>query len=58
MVWIINNIGTIVVALVLITIVTLITRGMIADRKKGLHSCGGNCASCKMCCKKSIHKAN
>ena len=47
--WIIGNIGTIIITLLLILMVVGIIRSMIKDKKRGLSSCGGNCAHCKMC---------
>jgi hypothetical protein len=47
--WIMGNIGTIVVASLLIIAVTGIIISMIRDKKQGRSSCGGNCAHCKMC---------
>ena len=47
--WICENIGTIVVGLVLLAVVILIVRIMIRDKKQGKSSCGGNCASCGAC---------
>ena len=42
-------VSTSIVALILAGIVFLIVRKMIADKKAGKHSCGGNCGSCGMC---------
>ncbi len=47
--WICENIGTIVVGLVLLAVVILIVRIMMRDKKQGKSSCGGNCASCGAC---------
>ncbi len=47
--WIIENLGTIGVSLLLIIIVTEIIIKMINDKKQGKSTCGGNCAHCKMC---------
>ena len=46
--WITENIGTIVIALVLAVIVVCIVRSLIKDRKQGKSSCGGNCGHCPM----------
>lgn len=48
MAWILENIGTIAICVVLGAIVTGIIVHMIKDRKKGKSSCGGNCAHCPM----------
>ena len=47
--WFEQNLGTIVISLILIGIVTLVTMGMIRDKKKGKASCCGGCAHCAMC---------
>ena len=44
--WIQANIGSIVVAAILLVIVALIIRRLILDRKAGRHICGGSCSSC------------
>ena len=46
--WLTANIGTILVALVLILAVTGIIVKLCKDKKKGVSSCGGNCAHCAM----------
>ncbi len=46
--WIINNIGTIVVALIICTIAAIIIVKMIKDKKKGKSSCGCGCSNCPM----------
>ena len=46
--WFTENLGTIVVSLVLIAIVALIVGKMIRDKKKGKSSCGCGCANCAM----------
>ena len=43
MTWLIENMGTIVVLLVLVILVALIVRKLYSDKKKGIHSCGGHC---------------
>ena len=40
MTWLIENMGTIVVLLVLVILVALIVRKLYSDKKKGIHSCG------------------
>ena len=47
--WIADNIGTILITLFLLLIVTGIVLVIIRDKKRGRSSCGGNCAHCKMC---------
>ncbi|MBR6898248.1 MAG: FeoB-associated Cys-rich membrane protein [Lachnospiraceae bacterium] len=51
--------GTILVSVILILIVTCIIMTLIKDKKQGRSSCGGNCANCRMCCsacKKPVRK--
>ena len=43
-----DNVGTIVISLILIGIFALIIKSMIRDKKKGKISCGCNCAHCAM----------
>ena len=47
--WITGNIGTIIISFFLILMVAGIIASMIKDKKRGISSCGGRCASCKMC---------
>ena len=46
--WIAANIGTILICLVLLLVVTAIIVSLVRDKKKGKPSCGGNCAHCAM----------
>ena len=46
--WIAENIGTIIICLVLILIVALIIVKLIKDKKMGKTTCGNNCAHCAM----------
>ena len=46
---IMSNLGTILVTLLLVAIVTGIILSMRKDKKQGRSTCGGNCAHCKMC---------
>jgi hypothetical protein len=46
--WLTENLGTIVISLVLIGIVAAIITGMVKDRKKGRGSCGCGCEHCAM----------
>lgn len=48
LVWIAENIGTILILAALIAIVAMIVVGMLRDKKKGKSSCGCNCAHCAM----------
>ncbi len=46
--WFAENLGTVVVAVVLIAVVVFVTRKMIRDKNEGRSSCGCGCASCPM----------
>ena len=46
--WLAANLGTIVVTLILIGIVTAIIVKMVKDRKQGKGSCGCGCEHCAM----------
>ena len=46
--WIHENLGTILVSLVLILALTLAVWKLIRDRKAGRHSCGGCCEGCAL----------
>ena len=39
--------GTFVVLVVLISVVALIVRGIVRDKKSGKSSCGGDCSHCR-----------
>ena len=58
--WLTANLGTILITIVLIALVTVIIRTMIRDKKMGRSTCGGSCASCKMCaaCRQSGKTSN
>ncbi len=46
--WIMENIGTIVITLVLLGIVAAIVVSLVKDKRRGKSSCGGNCGHCPM----------
>ncbi|MBR7020113.1 MAG: FeoB-associated Cys-rich membrane protein [Lachnospiraceae bacterium] len=46
MAWLTDNLGTILVSLVLVAIVVLIVRKQIRDRLAGRTSCGCGCENC------------
>ena len=46
-------IGTIIVAAIVLLIVFLV-KGMVKDRKKGRHICGGDCSKCHGGCSHSL----
>ena len=56
--WLAENLGTILISIALIVLVALIIRTIIRDKKMGRQTCGGSCASCKMCaaCKQAGKK--
>lgn len=53
--WILENLSTLIVSLVLVGIVVLVIRKMVKDKKRGITSCGTSCNGCAMagtCCRK------
>ena len=44
--WLVDNLATIIICLVLLVIVGLIVRSMIINKKKGKGSCGCGCENC------------
>ena len=46
--WIAANLGTILISLVLLVIVSLIVVHLLRQKKAGKSSCGANCAHCAM----------
>ena len=46
--WFMQNIGTILVAAVLLVLVALVIRSLVKDKKAGKSTCGSNCAHCAM----------
>ena len=56
--WLIENLGTIFVTLILILIVGLVIYSMVRNKMKGKSSCGCSCSSCPaggMCHKNGHH---
>ena len=50
--------GTIIVSIILISIITLVIVSMIKSKRSGRHpSCGGNCGSCGHACSASYPHA-
>ncbi len=41
--------GTVVVLLGLVAVVTLIIRKLVKDKKEGKGCCSGDCSNCKSC---------
>lgn len=54
--WIMNNIATIVVLLIVIAVLALVVAKMIKDKKAGKKSCSCGCGGCPM--KDSCHSNN
>ncbi len=54
MTWLMANIGTIVVALILAIVVTAVIAKMVKNKKQGKSSCGCGCENCAM--KGECHK--
>lgn len=53
--WLVNNIGTILISICLLIIISLIIYKIIRDKKSGKSSCGCNCSNCALhhkCCHK------
>ena len=46
--WLSANIGTVLITLLLIAVIVVIIVKLRKDKKKGVSSCGGNCAHCAM----------
>lgn len=46
--WLIDNLATVIITLVLIGIVAMIIANLVKNRKKGKSSCGCGCANCAM----------
>ena len=42
--WLAANIGTIIVALIVIAVIAFVVFRMVKDKKEGKSSCGANCA--------------
>ena len=58
--WLAENLGTILISIVLIVLVAVVIRSVIRDKKMGKSTCGGSCASCRMCaaCRQSGKTSN
>lgn len=46
--WMNENLGTILISIVLIVIVVCIVRYLVRQKKQGRSTCGNNCAHCAM----------
>lgn len=47
--WLISNLATVIITIVLAAVVTAVIVYMRREKKRGNHSCGGNCAGCSAC---------
>lgn len=54
--FLLSNLGTIIVGVILLAIVAVIVFKVVKDKKKGKPSCGCNCANCPSAC--NCHKPN
>ena len=52
-----QNIGTIIVGLILLAIVALIVRKLVRDKRSGKGGCGCGCESCTMGCNRGHAQA-
>ncbi len=55
--WIMSNLATIIVCLVVLLFMALAVRSLIRDRKAGVHSCGYNCPGCGGSCPSMQNKS-
>ena len=46
MVWLQQNLSTIVVCVILLVLIFLAIRKLVKDKKKGIGSCGHDCSKC------------
>lgn len=46
--------GTIIVGMILVAVVAAIVICQMKNRKKGVHSCGGNCSHCSGCSSENL----
>jgi cytochrome c553 len=47
--FILNNLATIIISVLLLGMVVAIILVMRKDKKSGKNTCGGNCSACHMC---------
>ncbi len=48
LIWVMENMATIIISIVLIIVVAAVVTGMIRNKRKGNSSCGCGCAGCAM----------
>ena len=53
--WLQENLSTILISAGLLLVVIAIIRSMVKDKKQGKSSCGANCENCAMGCGGSCH---
>ena len=46
--WIVENLATVIICIVLVAVVAAIIVSLIRNKKRGKSSCGCNCAHCAM----------
>ena len=46
--FIVDNLGTILITVVLVTILAAIVVKLVREKRKGKSSCGGNCSHCAL----------
>ena len=46
MAWFIDNLGTIIVFIILVAVVGVILYNMVKNKRRGVSSCGCNCSNC------------
>lgn len=56
MLWLTENLATVILSAVLVAIVTLIILHLVKNRRRGKSSCGCSCGSCPM--NGSCHQKN
>ena len=50
MTWVVENLATIIFALIVLLSVLLAIRSIYRNKRNGKFSCGGNCNSCSISC--------
>lgn len=46
--WFLNNIGTIITAVITLAVIGIVIAVMVRDKRKGRTSCGCGCSGCAM----------
>ena len=54
MIWLMENLSTILVSLVIVAAIVLAVRSIKKDKANGKSSCGGNCKSCGSLCSSNL----